>query len=54
VPVFIGHSSLNDHIPALQSSNVVCLNYSIAKDGHLVAYRWNGEERLLNENLLFV
>ena len=43
-PVFIGHYWLDEIEPALQSSNVVCLDYSVAKDGYLVAYRWNGEQ----------
>jgi len=42
-PVFIGHYWLDESEPALQSSNVVCLDYSVAKDGYLVAYRWDGE-----------
>lgn len=42
-PVFIGHYWLDALEPALQSSNVVCLDYSVAKDGYLAAYRWDGE-----------
>ncbi len=42
-PVFIGHYWLDELEPALQTSNVVCLDYSVAKDGYLVAYRWDGE-----------
>ena len=44
-PVFIGHYWLEDAEPTLQSSNVVCLDYSVAKDGFLVAYRWYGEQQ---------
>ncbi|RYF89656.1 MAG: phosphoesterase [Chitinophagaceae bacterium] len=44
-PVFIGHYWLDEPEPMLQSSNVVCLDYSVAKDGYLVAYRWNGEQQ---------
>ena len=43
-PVFVGHYWLEDSEPTLQSSNVVCLDYSVAKDGFLVAYRWHGEQ----------
>ena len=43
-PVFIGHYWLNEPAPILQSSNVICLDYSVAKDGYLVAYRWDGEQ----------
>lgn len=42
-PVFVGHYWLDELEPALQTSNVVCLDYSVAKDGYLVAYRWDGE-----------
>lgn len=44
-PVFIGHYWLDELQPSLQSSNVVCLDYSVAKDGYLVAYRFNGEQK---------
>ncbi|RYY45943.1 MAG: phosphoesterase [Chitinophagaceae bacterium] len=43
-PVFVGHYWLEENAPALQSSNVVCLDYSVAKDGFLAAYRWDGEQ----------
>ncbi len=43
-PVFIGHYWLDELEPALQSSNVICLDYSVAKEGFLVAYRFNGEQ----------
>ncbi len=42
-PVFIGHYWLDELEPALQTSNVVCLDYSVAKEGYLAAYRWDGE-----------
>lgn len=42
-PVFIGHYWLEELEPALQAGNVVCLDYSVAKDGYLAAYRWDGE-----------
>jgi len=54
VPVFCGHYWLSDQVPALQSGNVVCLDYSIAKGGHLVAYRWNRDERLSQEKFVVV
>ena len=31
-PVFFGHYWLEDKIPAIQSHNVICLDYSVAKD----------------------
>jgi hypothetical protein len=43
-PVFFGHYWLDEAYPIIQESNVVCLDYSVAKDGFLVAYRFNGEQ----------
>ena len=51
-PVFIGHYWLDELQPSIQSSNVVCLDYSIAKDGYLVAYRWSGEQEANQENFV--
>jgi hypothetical protein len=47
-PVFIGHYWMTG-TPSIQSAKVACLDYSAAKSGPLVAYRWSGEE-LLNSN----
>ena len=44
-PVFIGHYWMTG-TPELQSAKVACVDYSAAKDGPLVAYRWNGEQEL--------
>ena len=44
-PVFFGHYWLTGE-PAIQTPNVCCLDYSIAKGGKLVAYRFNGEDVL--------
>ncbi len=52
VPVFFGHYWLKGE-PELQNANVVCLDYSIAKGGKLVAYRWNGEKELKKEALVY-
>jgi hypothetical protein len=43
--VFFGHYWLKGK-PVMQKQNVCCLDYSVAKQGHLVAFR-------LNENMLF-
>ena len=53
-PVFFGHYWMEDLSPVIQSSNVACLDYSIAKDGILVGYRWNGEKCISNDNLIYV
>ncbi|RYD54342.1 MAG: phosphoesterase [Sphingobacteriales bacterium] len=53
-PVFFGHYWLEDQFPVIQAANVVCLDYSIAKGGNLVAYRWNGESVLDNTHFVSV
>lgn len=52
-PVFFGHYWLNGS-PMLYRNNICCLDYSVAKKGHLVAYRYDGEEVLNNGKLVFV
>jgi len=52
-PVFFGHYWLKGE-PRLFRENICCLDYSVAKGGKLVAYRFDGEERLLNEKLVSV
>jgi len=44
-PIFIGHYWLTG-TPALLSDTVACVDYSVAKGGRLVAYRWEGEPLL--------
>jgi hypothetical protein len=51
VPVFIGHYWLTG-TPTLQSAKVACVDYSAAKDGPLVAYRWDGEQELDARNFV--
>ena len=53
-PVFFGHYWLDDTYPVVQAANVICLDYSIAKQGSLVAYRWNGEEQINNRHFVSV
>ena len=50
-PVFVGHYWMTGR-PVVQTPKVACLDYSAAKDGPLVAYRWCGEETLSNENFV--
>ena len=50
-PVFFGHYWLRG-TPAIYESNVCCLDYSVAKKGKLVAYRYGGEGVLDNDNLI--
>ena len=51
--VFFGHYWLNGE-PTIYGENICCLDYSIAKNGKLVAYRLNGETILDNKNLIYV
>ena len=53
-PVFFGHYWLRPDRPrAPLTSNAACLDYSAAAgDNPVVAYRWNGEQRLLPENFI--
>jgi len=51
-PVFIGHYWLKGETPVLQASNVACLDYSVAKGGSLVGYRWKGERSLEKSNFI--
>ena len=44
-PIFFGHYWLRGE-PHLQTTNVCCLDYSVAKKGHLIAYQWSGEAKL--------
>jgi hypothetical protein len=52
-PVFFGHYWLRGR-PAPQAENVCCLDYSVARGGPLVAYRYRGESKLRAENLVAV
>ena len=52
-PVFFGHYWLRG-TPQLLGTHAVCLDYSVAKGGELVAYRWNGEQELSAASLVSV
>jgi 5'-deoxynucleotidase YfbR-like HD superfamily hydrolase len=52
-PVFFGHYWLQGD-PVLCSSNVCCLDFSIAKGGKLAAYRFDGEKQLDEKKLVWV
>lgn len=53
-PVFVGHYWLPPKPPEILAENVACLDYSVAKAGFLCGYRWQGEQRLSNENFVWV
>jgi hypothetical protein len=53
-PVFLGHYWMEGE-PVTLAENIACLDYSVAKPGgKLVAYRWNGERRLLQQAFVSV
>ncbi len=52
-PVFFGHYWLNGK-PMLYRDNICCLDYSIANQGKLVAYRFDGEQILSNKKIIYV
>lgn len=51
--VFFGHYWLKGE-PTICKKNVCCLDYSVAKEGKLVAYRLDNESELDNSKLIFV
>lgn len=53
-PVFFGHYWLSIESPLLQNQKVCCLDYSIAKKGKLVAYRYDGEMELQQDKFCWV
>ncbi|MBK8300404.1 MAG: metallophosphoesterase [Chitinophagaceae bacterium] len=53
-PVFFGHYWLEDKFPVIQTANVICVDFSVAKKGALVAYRWNGEKKIAKKHFVSV
>jgi hypothetical protein len=51
--VFFGHYWLNGS-PGITASNAACLDFSVAKEGYLTAYRWSGERELTADSLISV
>jgi Calcineurin-like phosphoesterase len=52
-PIFVGHHWFSGH-PVIESPKLACLDWSVAKGGKLVAYRWSGEADLSNGHLTWV
>jgi hypothetical protein len=52
-PVFVGHYWLTG-TPRQLAPNVACTDYSVAKGGKLVAYRWDGESILTEDKFKWV
>ncbi|PQJ27419.1 metallophosphoesterase [Rubritalea profundi] len=54
-PVFFGHYFKPEDCPLEpELTNLACLDYSVAKGGPMVAYRWDGEAKLTPEKYLAV
>jgi hypothetical protein len=52
-PILFGHYWLQGE-PILTDRRRLCLDYSVAKGGHLVAYQWDGETDLDLNRLVYV
>ena len=52
-PVFFGHYWLKGQ-PVLIRKNICCLDFSIAENGCLAAYSFDGEQELSNDKFTFV
>lgn len=50
-PVFFGHYWFTGQ-PKVLRENAACLDYSVVRGGPLVAYRWDGEDRLTSDRLV--
>lgn len=53
VPVIVGHY-WESGTPTVWHAKVACVDYSVAKGGELVAYRWSGEDVLVDDNFVAV
>ncbi len=54
IPVFFGHYWLSLDRPYIQTDYVCCLDYSVAKNGALAAYTWDGEQKLSEDHFTLV
>lgn len=53
-PVFVGHFWLSGADARPLTDNIACLDYSVARHGHLAAYRFDGEPTLSAEKFVMV
>jgi len=53
VPVFMGHFWRKGD-PEAFTPNVCCVDYSVARHGKLVAYRWDGEQKIDKQKFVSV
>jgi Calcineurin-like phosphoesterase len=52
-PVLFGHYWIPGK-PKITFPTAACLDFSVARNGYLTAYRWSGERELSNEHLVYV
>lgn len=52
-PIFVGHHWFTGE-PVIESPKLACLDWSAARGGPLVGYRWDGESELRNDKLVWV
>lgn len=52
-PIFVGHYWKKGE-PRIFAKNVCCVDYSVARHGKLVAYRWDGETILDNKKFVAI
>lgn len=52
-PIFFGHYWLKGK-PELGSPSICCLDFSVAKGGYLTAYRYDGEQSLSADKLVYI
>ena len=52
-PVFFGHYCLNGQAGVVRE-NLCCVDACVANGGHLVAYRWDGNQVLNQKNMIQV
>ena len=50
-PIFFGHYWLKEKEPTLSNSNAICLDFSVAKNGHLVAYSLDTEKLKIQKSI---
>ena len=50
-PIFVGHYWMRGR-PVRQTAHLACVDWSAARDGPLVAYRWEGEDELRDDRFV--
>ena len=53
-PIFVGHYWMRGDRPSRLAPNVACLDWSVAREGPLVAYRFDGEAEIEDDRFLAV